>query len=93
MLYLTDFSTASKRLNFNNPIQETWGRDQRKQPPFSDRFRSVGPEITLPLSVPKMKKNQWLFDNGVKRSGELNDIETGWQKSVICYIRALKNKN
>ena len=79
MIYLTDFSTASKRLNFNNPIQET------------DRFRSVGPGITLPLSVPKMKKNQWLFDNGVKRSGELNDIETGWQKSVICYIRAKIN--
>ena len=26
--------------------------------------------------VPKMKKSQWLFDNGVKRSGELNDIYT-----------------
>ena len=59
MIYLTDFSTASKRLNLNNPIQET------------DRFRSVGPGITLPLSVPKGR-----------------DIETGWQKSVICYIRA-----
>ena len=91
MLYLTDFSTASKRLNFNNPIQETWGRDQREQPQVSDRFRSVGPEITLPLSVPKMKKNQWLFDNGVKQSGELNDIETVWQKSVIRCIRAIKN--
>ena len=71
MIYLTDFSTASKRLNLNNvakssaepnsfelcrdvvknvqwtlvsrrnPIQGTWGRDQREQPPFSVRFRSV----------------------------------------------------
>ena len=41
MLYLTDFSTASKILNFNNPIQET------------DRFRSVGSGITLLLSVLK----------------------------------------
>ena len=53
MLYLTDFSTASKRLNFNNPIQETWGRDQREQPPFSVRFRSVGSGITLQFSVLK----------------------------------------
>ena len=30
MIYLTDFSTASKRLNLNNPIQGTV------------RFRSVG---------------------------------------------------
>ena len=77
MLYLTDFSTASKRLNFNNPIQGTV------------RFRSVGSGITLLLSVPKMKKSLWLFDNVVKRSGEKNDIETVWQKSVICYIKAL----
>ena len=77
MLYLTDFSTASKMLNLNNPIQETV------------RFRSVGSGITLLLSVPKMKKSQWLFDNGVQRSGESNDIETIWQKSVIGYIRAL----
>ena len=41
MLYLTDFSTASKMLNLNNPIQETV------------RFRSVGSGITLLLSVPK----------------------------------------
>ena len=41
MQYLTDFSTASERLNFNNPIQET------------DRFRSVGSGITLLLSVLK----------------------------------------
>ena len=47
-----------ERLNFNNPIQET------------DRFRSVGSGITLLLSVLKMKKSQWLFDNVVKRSGE-----------------------
>ena len=66
MLYLTDFLTASKRLNFNNPILET------------DRFRSVGSGITLLLSVLKMKKSQWLFDNVVKRSGEKNDIETIW---------------
>ena len=66
MLYLTDLFTASKRLNFNNPIQET------------DRFRSVGSGITLLLSVLKMKKSQWLFDNVVKRSGEKNDIETIW---------------
>ena len=39
MLYLTDFSTASKMLNLNNPIQETV------------RFRSVGSGITLLLSV------------------------------------------
>ena len=63
MLYLTDFYTASKRLNFNNPIQET------------DRFRSVGSGIPLLLSVSKGR-----------------DIETVWQKSVICYIRA-KNLN
>ena len=69
-----------ERLNLNNPIQET------------DRFRSVGPGITLPLSVPKMKKSQWLFDSGVQRSGVINDIETVWQKSVICYIRAKKSK-
>ena len=61
MLYLTDFSTASKRLNFNNPIQET------------DRFRSVGSGITLLLSVSKRR-----------------DMDTIWQKSVICYIRALR---
>ena len=67
MLYLTDFSTASKMLNLNNPIQETV------------RFRSVGSGITLLLSVPKMKKSQWLFDNGVQRSGESNDNETVWQ--------------
>ncbi len=41
MLYLTVFSTASKMLNLNNPIQETV------------RFRSVGSGITLLLSVPK----------------------------------------
>ena len=41
MLYLTDFSTASKMLNLNNPIQEIV------------RFRSVGSGITLLLSVPK----------------------------------------
>ena len=76
MLYLTDFSTASKMLNLNNPIQETV------------RFRSVGSGITLLLSVPKMKKSQWLFDNGVQRSGESNDNETVWQKSVICCTRA-----
>ena len=41
MLYLTDFSTASKMMNLNNPIQETV------------RFRSVGSGITFLLSVPK----------------------------------------
>ena len=41
MLYLTDFSTASKRLNFNNPIQGTV------------RFRSVGHRNTLHSSVLK----------------------------------------
>ena len=41
MLYLTDFSTASKMLNLNNPIQETV------------RFRSVGAGITILLSVLK----------------------------------------
>ena len=41
MLYTTDISTASKILNFNNPIQGT------------DRFRSVGLGITLLLSVLK----------------------------------------
>ncbi len=61
MLYLTDFSTASKSLNFNNPIQET------------DRFHSVGSGITLLLSVLKGR-----------------DIETVWQKSVICCTRALR---
>ena len=60
MLYLTDFLTASKRLNLNNPIQET------------DRFRSVGSEITLLLSVSKRR-----------------DMDTIWQKSVICCTRAI----
>ncbi len=41
MLYLADFSTASKRLNLNTPIQET------------DRFRSVGSRIAPLLSVMK----------------------------------------
>ena len=41
MLYLTDFSTASKMLNLNNPIQETV------------RFRSVGSGTVLLSSVPK----------------------------------------
>ena len=39
--YRTDLSTASERLNLNNPIQET------------DRFRSVGSVITLLFSVLK----------------------------------------
>ena len=60
MLYLTDFSTASKMLNLNNPIQETV------------RFRSVGLSNPLLFSVPKGRDN-----------------ETVWQKSVICYIRAI----
>ena len=82
MLYLTDFSTASKRLNFNNvakssaePNSFELCRDaatSRRNPiQETDRFRSVGSGITLLLSVP----------NG-------RDIETVWQKSVICYIRA-----
>ena len=54
-----------------NPIQET------------DRFHSVGSGIAILFSVQKMKKSQWLFDNGIQRSGELNDIKT------ICYIRAI----
>ena len=95
MIYLTDFSTASKRLNLNNvakssaepnsfelcrdaatsrrnPIQGTWGRDQREQPPFSVRFRSVGYRNTLHPSVSKRR-----------------DMDTVWQKSVIRCIRAI----
>ena len=75
MLYLTDFSAASKMLNLNNPTQET------------DRFRSVGSAKALQLSVLKMKKIQWLFDNGAQRSGEKIDNEKDWQKSVILNTR------
>lgn len=46
MLYLTDFSTASKMLNNNNPIQETV------------RFRSMGSEIALLLSILKGRDNE-----------------------------------
>ena len=67
MIYLTDFSTASKRLNLNNPIQGTWGRDQREQPPFSVRFRSVGYRNTLHPSVSKRRDMDTVWQKSVIR--------------------------
>ena len=59
MLLMTDFSTASKMLNLNNPKQGT----------------QCGVNESPTTSVSKRR-----------------DIDKGWQKSVICYIRA-KTKN
>ena len=55
MLYLTDFSTASKMLNLNNPIQETV------------RFRSVGSGIALLLGVPEGRDNETVLQKSVIR--------------------------
>ncbi len=68
----TTLSTTSERLNLNNPTQGT----------------QCGVMNSTRFSVPKMKKSLWLFDNGVQLSGESNDNEKSWKKSVICFIRA-----
>ena len=55
MIYLTDFSTASKRLNLNNPIQGTV------------RFRSVGHRNTLHSSVSKRRDMGTIWQKSVIR--------------------------
>ena len=72
MLYLTDFSTASRMLNFNNPTQGCGVATIGSNPDFC----SVGPTKPLLHSVPKGR-----------------NIEMGWQKSVICYIRAIHDNS
>ena len=61
MLGLTEFSTASKRLNLNNPIQGTRGRDRMGA---TSDFRSVGSANPLLPSVPKGRDNE----NGWQKS-------------------------
>ena len=79
MIYLTDFSTASKRLNLNNPIQGTV------------RFRSVGHRNTLHSSVSKRRDMDTIWQKSVisciraKYKGLLLSISTFQQIIISTY--------
>ena len=46
MLYLTEFPTASKRLNLNNPIQGTRSRDRMGATPISAVWGRAAPSYS-----------------------------------------------
>ena len=61
MLYLTEFSTASKRLNLNNPTHGTLVATEGEQP----RFPQCEVVQHPPIQHLGVKKSQWLFDNEI----------------------------